>query len=181
LRSIRHTGQWGGRDGERGICVITSTQAFADYFEGIRKRTVKFLNRIPADQMAFTPHPGKFTIGDLIRHLGATETMFVRAVLDGTWAYGGHGATLGETLEEALAYLRQQHEAAMVRLGSASPEVLMAKRPTLQGHPVSAWHLLMAMAEHEVHHRSQVSQYLVALGLQAPQIFGLHIEQVERV
>ena len=37
----------------------------------------------------------------------------------------------------------------------------------------------MAMAEHEVHHRSQVSQYLVALGVEPPQVFGLKIEQVD--
>lgn len=78
-----------------------------------------------------------------------------------------------------LPILNRQHEAAMLRLRAAPPDVLATKRPTLQGHPVKGWHLLMAMAEHEVHHRSQVSQYLVALGLEAPQIFGLKIEQVE--
>lgn len=86
---------------------------------------------------------------------------------------------LGATLEQAIADLNRQHEAAMLRLRAAPPDVLATKRPTLQGHPVKGWHLLMAMAEHEVHHRSQVSQYLVALGLEAPQIFGLKIEQVE--
>lgn len=160
--------------------MISTVTAFAGYFTGIRKRTLNYLHAVPAQQMDFSPHPGKFTLGDLIRHLGSTEAMFVGAVLDGRWAYGGHGRELGATLEAALAYLDRQHSEAMARLQAAPDTVLSAKVPTLQGHPVSGWHLLMAMAEHEVHHRSQIGQYLVALGLEPPQVFGLRIEQVER-
>lgn len=159
--------------------LISDIAAYIDYFEGLRKRTMNFLSHVPADRVDFSPHPGKFTFGDLIRHLASTEAMFVRAVVEGRWAYEGHGPQLGWTLAEALEYLRQRHGQAIAQLQDAPPEVLTIKRPTLQGYPTSGWHLLMAMAEHEVHHRSQVSQYLVALGLEPPQIFGLRIEHTE--
>ncbi|MFZ5825112.1 MAG: DinB family protein [Bacillota bacterium] len=158
--------------------MITGVKPFADYFEGIRSRTLRFLDQIPPDQIDFAPHPGKFTLGDLVRHLASTEAMFTGAVLQGEWAYRGHGRKHGASLEEALRYLKRTHEDCMARLRAAPDDLLRAKRPTLHGYPVSAWHLLMAMAEHEAHHRSQVSQYLVALGVEPPQVFGLKIEQV---
>ena len=47
--------------------------------------------------------------------------------------------------------------------------------------PVRAWRLLLAMVEHEVHHRSQLASYLTWMGLEAPDIFGLGVEDVERL
>jgi len=46
---------------------------------------------------------------------------------------------------------------------------------------VRAWRLLLAMVEHEVHHRSQLASYLTWMGLEAPDIFGLGVEDVERL
>lgn len=160
--------------------MITSVQAWADYYEGIRKRTLKYIEQIPADQMGFTPHDGKFTLGELVLHLASTEAMFAGVLTDGEWRYPGHDSTRGATKEEAVAYLHRAHQAAVTRIREAGDEVLAVKRPTLKGYPVSGWHLLMALAEHEVHHRAQIGQYLTALGLQPPQIFGLKIEDVPR-
>lgn len=159
--------------------MITSVGAFLDYFEGVRKRTLTFLKQIPPDRIDFTPYPGKFTFGDLVRHLASVEAMYARALLGGEWTYEGHGPEHGATLEAALAYLERQHALAMAQLRAAPDSLLQEKRPTLHGHPVRVWHLLMALAEHEVHHRAQVSQYLVALGQEAPMVFGLKIEQVK--
>ncbi len=44
-----------------------------------------------------------------------------------------------------------------------------------------AWRLLLAMTEHEVHHRSQLASYLTWMGVEAPDIFGLGVEDVERL
>jgi uncharacterized damage-inducible protein DinB len=38
----------------------------------------------------------------------------------------------------------------------------------------------MAMAEHEMHHRGQLSTYLQLKEVEPPQIFGLKIEDVHR-
>jgi uncharacterized damage-inducible protein DinB len=34
------------------------------------------------------------------------------------------------------------------------------------------------MVEHEFHHRSQLAVYLILMGVQSPQIFGLGVEEV---
>lgn len=160
------------------MTVITSMSAFVHYFEGIRERTLRFIESIPAGEIDFTPHAGKFTLGDLIRHIGSTERMFVEVVLDGRWLYPGHGPLLGASKAEAVAYLETVHAEVRHRLAEAPADALTRKRPTPDGHEVSAWRLLMLMAEHEVHHRAQISQYLVDLGLQPPQIFGRRVEEM---
>jgi uncharacterized damage-inducible protein DinB len=43
---------------------------------------------------------------------------------------------------------------------------------------VKAWRLLMAMVEHEIHHRSQLADYLTIMGVDPPQIYGMGVEEV---
>jgi uncharacterized damage-inducible protein DinB len=158
--------------------MLTSTTGFIRYFESIRERTLRFIAAIPPEQIDFSRHPGKYTLGDIIRHLASTERMFIEAMLEGRFVYPGHGRELGATLEEAVSYLATCHAEAMQRLAEASDSLVDEKRPTLGGPPISAWRILMMMVEHEVHHRSQISQYLVDLGIAPPQIFGKYVEEL---
>lgn len=160
--------------------MLTSTGAFARYFEGVRERTLRFIAPIPPEQIDFARHPGKYSLGEVIRHLASSETMFVAAALDGRWLYRGHDRALGATKDQAVAYLMASHAAVMTRLADAPEALVNEKRPTLDGYAVSAWRLLLLMVEHEVHHRSQLSQYLVDLGVQPPQIFGKRMEELPR-
>ncbi|HEV8144460.1 MAG TPA: DinB family protein [Methylomirabilota bacterium] len=43
---------------------------------------------------------------------------------------------------------------------------------------MSAWRFLMAMVEHEVHHRSQLDSWLALAGTEAPQLYGYRMEEV---
>jgi uncharacterized damage-inducible protein DinB len=163
--------------------VIASAREFADYFDGVRRRTVGFFRAIPADRVDWRPRGGEYTCGDIVRHVAATERMFVGAVVDGRWGYPGHGRALAPTLEAALADLDAAHAACSVRLRALDAGTLAANRPALEpgARPVRAWRLLLAMVEHEVHHRSQLASYLTWMGLEAPDIFGLGVEDVERL
>jgi len=160
--------------------MITRVADFARYFKSVRERTLRFLDPIPPEQIDFAPYPGKFTLGGLIRHLASSERMFAEVALSGRWAYPGHGPELGATKDEAVAYLMAAHAEATARLRDLPDESLHEKRPTPDGRAVSAWRLLMLMPEHEIHHRSQVSQYLIALGIQPPQIFGMRWEHMPK-
>ena len=55
--------------------------------------------------------------------------------------------------------------------------------PSLEpgARPIKAWRLLMAMTEHEVHHRSHLASYLTWMGVEAPDVFGLGVEDVMRL
>jgi len=163
--------------------MITSPSAFADYFDGVRRRTVGFFRAIPADRIDWAPKAGEYTCGDIVRHVAATERMFTGAVCDGRWVYPGHERASAPTLEAALAALESGHAGCSARLRGLGDAALETTRPALEpgSAPVRAWRLLLAMSEHEVHHRSQLASYLTWMGLEAPDIFGLGVEDVERL
>jgi len=69
--------------------MLQSVKGFIDYYEGIHRRTLNFIDTIPADRIDGLPVEGEFTFGDLIRHLADTEAMFVDAVVNGKWKYSG--------------------------------------------------------------------------------------------
>ena len=163
--------------------MIASVSAFAGYFDGVRSRTRHFVGAVPSDRVDWAPRSGEYTVGDIVRHLAGCELMFVGAVVDGAWRYPGHERGVAPTLEAALAHLDAGHAQAAARLRTLTDGALDETRPALEpgARPVRAWRLLLAMTEHEVHHRSQLASYLTWMGVDAPDIFGLGVEDVERL
>lgn len=52
---------------------ITSVASFIEYYEKIRARTNRIIEVVPPGHIDFSYKPGKFTIGDQIRHIAAIE------------------------------------------------------------------------------------------------------------
>ena len=52
---------------------ITSIGPFLDYWENVRGRTKRVAQKIPPAQLEWTYARGKFTLGDLVRHLATIE------------------------------------------------------------------------------------------------------------
>ena len=163
--------------------MIASVREFTEYFEGVRRRTRQFCAVVPADAVDWTPKAGEYSCGDIVRHLAATERMFTGVVADGVWRYGGHERERAATLEAALRLLDAEHAAARTALAPVPDAALATERPSLEpgARPIRAWRVLMAMCEHEVHHRSQLASYLTLMGIDPPDIFGLGVEDVERL
>ncbi|NTW98032.1 MAG: DinB family protein [Oscillochloris sp.] len=158
--------------------MIESVAAFQSYFESVRRRTLNFCAALPEERVDWAPQPGEFTCGDIVRHLAASEQMFVTVALTRRWYYPGHERSLGADLRGALAYLEASHMSAVAALGSLGDAALGHTCEGVGGHPIKIWRLLMLMAEHEVHHRSQLSSYLSLMGVEPPQLYGLHLEEV---
>jgi uncharacterized damage-inducible protein DinB len=158
--------------------MIQRVDSFIDYFDSIRRRTIQYARTIPADQLDWSPRAGEFTCAAILRHLAAAEAMFVGAVVAGRWRYAGHDHDPADDLAALLAQLDASHAAAMIELRTLNDAALNEPRPTLNGPAVKAWRLLMAMVEHEVHHRSQLAVYLALMGVEPPQIYGLGVEDV---
>jgi uncharacterized damage-inducible protein DinB len=163
--------------------MIASMREFTEYFDGVRRRTVGFFRMIPPDMIDWTPRDGEYSCGDIVRHVAVSESMFSGVVADGVWRYDGHARELGASLDEALAMLDARHTAAARALTKAGDAALAQVRPALEpgGRPIRGWRVLMAMCEHEVHHRSQLASYLTLMGIEAPDIFGLGVEDVTRL
>src|SRR3989304_4704083 len=158
--------------------MIQSTQTFIYYIDGIRKRTLNYVRLVPPDRINWSPKEGEFTCADIVRHIASGERMFVGVVMQGKWKYGGHDGDQ-KNLGELVAYLDQIHIEAMSALKALPDAELNQPRPALEGDTqVKAWRWLMAMTEHEIHHRSQLAMYLLLMEITPPHIYGLGVEDL---
>ena len=158
--------------------MIASIQEFLSYFASIRKRTLTFCRAVPEELIDWAPRPGEYTFGDIIRHLAASEQMFTGVAVADRWEYPGHERSLGPTLSDALFFLDSTHTTALATIGALSDADLQAPRAVIGEGSIAVWRILMLMIEHEVHHRSQIAEYISANGREPPQIYGLKIEEV---
>jgi uncharacterized damage-inducible protein DinB len=158
---------------------IDSAETFLPYFENIRARTIRVASLIPPDKIEWTHRAGAFTLGDLVRHIAATERwMFAENVRGRPSRYPGHGRELADGFDAVLAYLARMHEESMLIFRGLTPAQLRVPVTTPAGAPLVAWKWLRAMVEHEVHHRGQLYLMLGMLGVTTPPIYGLTSEQV---
>lgn len=158
---------------------IKTGAPFLEYYEKLRERTLRVVKCIPPEKLEWTYQEGKFTLGDLIRHLAAMERfMFAENVQFKKSRYPGHGKELAEGYDGVLAFMNKMHHESIKIFHRLSDEDLQKKCLTPNGTPITVWKWLRAMAEHEVHHRGQIYLYLGMLDVPTPPLFGLTSEEV---
>jgi len=158
---------------------IKTVAPFLEYYEKLRERTLRVVKCIPPEKLEWTYKEGKFTLGDLIRHLAAMERfMFAENVQFKNSRYPGHGKELAEGYDNVLAFMSKMHREAMEIFRRLSEEDLQKKCMTPNGTPITVWKWLRAMTEHEIHHRGQIYLYLGMLGVPTPPLYGLTSEEV---
>ena len=150
-----------------------------DYFDKVRRRTMRVVACVPPDRVDWTYKPGKFTLGDLMRHLAAAgRWMFAENAQRRASRYPGHGKELADGYDAIVAYMRAMHEEAMGIFRGLTEDDLNAKCTTPDGAAITVWKWMRLMIEHEIHHRGQIYLYLAMLDVPAPPLYGLTEEQV---
>lgn len=158
---------------------ILTVGPFLDYFERVRERTLKVIKCVPDDKIDWTYKEGKFTFGDLIRHLAAIERyMYAENVQLKPSRYPGHGKELADGFNNVLEFLDRMHNESMSIFRELTDEDLKKKCITPGSAPITVWKWLRAMVEHEIHHRGQLYLYLGMLDTPSPPIYGLTSEEV---
>ena len=158
---------------------ITTIGAFLEYLESIRGRTRRVVKSIPPDRIEWTHAPGRFTFGDLVRHLAATERwMFAENVAGRPSRYPGHGAELASGYDGVIEYFDGMHADAIEIFASLSDEALLQRCTTPSGVALPTWKWLRAMIEHEVHHRGQIYLMLGMIDVPTPPLYGMTSEEV---
>ncbi|HUP47897.1 MAG TPA: DinB family protein [Thermoanaerobaculia bacterium] len=153
----------------------------ADYIDRIRGRTMRVAACIPPDRIDWTYRDGKFTFGDLMRHLAALERwMFAENARRKPSRYPGHGKELADGYDAVVDYMRRMHEESMTIFRGLTDADLETKCMTPGGAELRIGKWLRSMIEHEVHHRGQIYLYLGMLDIPAPPIYGLTEEEVKR-
>src|ERR1044072_4387466 len=90
---------------------LTRIAPFLDYLERVHERSRRVITRIPAAQLEWTPAPGKFSFGDIVRHLAPIERyMYAETGHGRPSAYPGHGRELADGFEETIALYDRLHE-----------------------------------------------------------------------
>ncbi|MBI3327119.1 MAG: DinB family protein [Nitrospinae bacterium] len=141
----------------------------------IRRGTDTLLEAMPADTIAWSPNVKMRPVGDVIRHLIWSEAQFVGAVITGTYAPPPFESLQLEcptltSLRDRWSALHRESEVGLKKLAEAdfyreipSPYDPARKLPAVL---VLSFHV-----EHEIHHRSQLIQYMSLLGVPVPSVF----------
>jgi uncharacterized damage-inducible protein DinB len=158
---------------------IQEWKVFLDYFDRIHHRTMRVARCIPPDKLDWTYREGKFTLGDLVRHIATIERcMFAETVSGRPSRYAGCGKELADGYATILEFAERLHRESMEIFAQLTGEDLNRKCTTPDGALITTWKWLRAMTEHEIHHRGQIYLYLSMLGVPTPPLYGLTSEQV---
>lgn len=158
---------------------LQSVAAFLNYYERIRSRTMQVIGVIPPERLEWSFREGKFSIGDQVRHIAATERyLFAEPVAGRRSCYSGCGRELADGYAPVLELVHRLHGESMDIFRSLRDADLQRPCETPGGGVLPVWKWLRAMVEHEVHHRGQVYLLLSMLGVDTPPMFGLTAEEV---
>jgi len=158
---------------------IESYHSFLDYYEKVRERTLKVARCIPVESIDWTYREGRFTLGDILRHIASIERfMYAENAQFKPSRYAGHGKDLADGISAIMEFVESTHRESMEIFRSVTSEDLNKKSVTPGGAPITLWKWLRAMAEHEVHHRGQIYLYLALLDVPTPPLYGLTSEEV---
>lgn len=161
---------------------ICSIAPFLDYFDKIRERTMRVVICIPPEKIEWRAAEGKFTLGDLARHVAATErNVFAECACGGCNRYAGCGCELADGYEEVIRFVQRTHAESMKMLARLTDDQLAQKCQSADGSPITTWKLLRSMVEHEIHHRGELYAYLGLLSVKVPPLYGLTSEQLREI
>ena len=154
--------------------MSSELSSFLDYLDKVHARTRRVVVLVPSDAVEWAPAPGRFTFGDLIRHLAGVERwMYAETVHGRPSRYLGHGRELANGKDAAVAYYDALHAEARALFGEMTETQFDAKCHTPAGVSITTSRWLRLMVEHEAHHRGQLYLMLGLRGVPVPQIYGL--------
>ncbi len=149
---------------------------FLDYFNKVHQRTMRVVRCIPPDKVDWTYRQGKFTLGDLARHIATTNRYLFAETLQGKRSrYAGCGRELAPSYDEIVSLMEMLHGESLEIFSRLN---LNDKCRTPDGASMTVWKWMRAMVEHEIHHRGQIYIYLALLEVPTPPLYGLTSEQV---
>ncbi|TGE09738.1 DinB family protein [Hymenobacter fodinae] len=141
--------------------------------------TRRVLERLPAAQFGWQPHPKSMTLGHLGAHtadlLGGIKTTFETTELN-LATYADHAPTPPSSTEELVQRLEANGAAAHETLSEADAEAFAETWTLRFGEQIimqqSRANIVRHLINHTIHHRGQLSVYLRLLDVPVPAIYG---------
>jgi uncharacterized damage-inducible protein DinB len=158
---------------------VSTPATFMDNLTSVHQRTRKVIMCIPPADVEWAPALGKFSFGDIIRHLAGIERyMYAENVRGKKSRYAGHGRNLADGFDKIIAYYDRLHQESRTIFSALDAKALAGRSTTPAGTPITTWKWLRAMLEHEAHHRGQIYLMLGLRGIKTPPIYGMTSEEV---
>jgi uncharacterized damage-inducible protein DinB len=158
---------------------IQNVDGFLEYLDKVHQRTMRVVGCIPSEKLDWSNAAGKFTLGDLVRHMAAIERyMFAENVQGKPSRYSGCGKELADGYDQVVQFKERLHRESVEIFSRLTEEDLKRRCKTPDGASITVWKWLRSMVEHEIHHRGQIYIYLAMLGVATPPLYGLTSEQV---
>ncbi|HZW96961.1 MAG TPA: DinB family protein [Candidatus Eremiobacteraceae bacterium] len=155
---------------------------FLNYFDKVHQRTMNVVRAIPRDKVDWQFREGKFTVGDLVRHIAtANRYIFIEIARGNPSAYAGCGKALAASHDEIVHFAERLHREDVEILSGLSETDLHRKCTLPDGASITSWKWLRLMIEHEVHHRGQLYIYLSLMEVPSPPLYGMTSEQVRKL
>ena len=109
---------------------IRDPQEFLRYFEKIHQRTMNVVRAIPPDRVDWGFRPDKFTLGDLVRHIAASNRyIFLEVAKGNRSSYNGCGKEYGASYDEIVAFTERLHGEAMETSPASRLKIFNAAAP----------------------------------------------------
>ncbi|MEM7162213.1 MAG: DinB family protein [Bacteroidota bacterium] len=160
----------------------TKLNSFLKYYQSVRKRTLKLIEVIQPEHLDFSYKPGKFSIADQIRHIGAIERyLYAETIAGRKNKYRGCGDGLASGHSEIIEFLHMCHSESLEIFEGLDDHHLEQECFTPTGYAIKKGKWLELLAEHEIHHRAQIYLYLNLLEIYTPPIYGLRSEEVAKL
>ena len=146
------------------------------YVSRVHGRTREAAERLADALVSWRPRPGEFTAGELVLHIANTRRMNLMRLRGQRHFYSGNAVAPGTMAAHLLAELDSSADEIATHLAEANLEQPLAIAPMGTGF---GWQVVLGgLIEHEVHHRSQLCEYLSAAGIDPPALYGLHVEDL---
>lgn len=158
------------------VPVLSMVQSFLDELEREGHSTARLLERVPADHLAWRPHPRSSMLGDLAWHVATLPARVTELVKRGAYdlsmaqqeTCGGNdfAAEHRKSIEIARRLLLGYDESAL-----AQPFTITHTGTTLVNMQV-AGAIRTIMLNHLYHHRGQLTVYLRMLDVPLPVLYA---------
>jgi uncharacterized damage-inducible protein DinB len=142
--------------------------------EHIKSTLNKALDYTPENKLNWAPAPNMITLGNIFLHIAECSDWWYDEVMNHQKAVElAESPGAPAPAKEQIAQHLEAHWARLERFFKDEPDVLK-KTYKIAGHEKTrifdGYWIITHLLEHDIHHRSQINQYLRILGITPPEI-----------
>ena len=146
------------------------------------KSTVRMLERVPADQLGWTPHAKSMSLGRLAWHVTSIPDIALRVMAASNFEVSNAGPAQMPENPDFVSSFRKNQENAMAMIASMDDATLKAPFTlSRNGQVLNETRKIVIirsiLMNHSYHHRGQLSVYLRMLDVPLPAIYGTSADE----